>query len=276
MRSPLRWHVIKRQILLVFLVFIGLLLGCAFQRDSLRVSREAEAHARAFLQSRVCLSMPESEFKERIGNAEFMSILSSGEGHYETVTYEKTGFQARHFRGGKGNAAGVTHLVSGDGYFEIGYKGELGLRAQFQDGSFVGYSRWNVEVTGWWRGPYAGDFSPCFYDEQGKIREVSFSPEPTHVAVKGTTLRALRTAYLGRHLVINWQDGLSKGFRPGADLPAGTRIKIGPRYNERIFGLCLDDDRDCLTQDGLGEHKVLFVPEGSVVHDLIMESEPND
>jgi len=182
---------IKRHILFVFLVFVGLLLGCAFQRDSLRVSREAEAHALAFLQTRVCLSMSESEFKERIGNAKSMSILGSGEGRYEIVTYEKTGFEARGFRGGKSNAAGVTHLASGDGYLEIGYEGKLGLRAQFQGGAFVGSSRWTVEVTGWWHGPYGGDFSPCFFDEQGK----------------------------------------TKDFRPGPDLPSGTRIKVGPHYD---------------------------------------------
>ena len=269
---------IKRHILFVFLVFIGLLQGCApafFQSDSHRVSREAEAQARTFLQTRICLNMSESEFKERIGNARFMSILGSGEGRYEIVTYEKTGFQKRYFREGKSNAAGVTNLVSGDGYIEIGYNGKLGLRAQIQDGTFVGYSTWTIEMAGWWNGPYRGDFSPCFFDKQGKIREFSFSPDTTYVSVKGTTARPLRTVYLGRHLVINWQDGLSKDFRPGPDLPSGTRIKVGPRYNERIFGLSLDDTRDWLTQDGLGEHKFLFVPEGSVVHGLITEAEPN-
>jgi len=220
--------------------------------------------------------MSENEFKERVGNAKSISILGSGEGQYEIVTHEKTGFQKRFFRDGKRNASGVTQLVSGNGYLEIGSKEKVGLRAQFQDGTFVGYSEWTVEIAGWWDGPYVGDFSPCFFDEHGKIREFSFSPEAKALSVKGTTLRPLRTAYLGRQLVVNWQDGLSTGFRPGPDLPSGTRVEVGPRYNERIYGLSIDDDRDRLTQDGLGEHKVLFVPEGSVVRGLIAEAERSE
>jgi hypothetical protein len=86
----------------------------------------------------------------------------------------------------------------------------------------------------------------------------------------------LHTAYLGRQLVINWEDGLSEDSRPGPDLPPGTRVKVGPRYNERVYGFSIDDDRDWLTQDGMGEHKVLFVPKGSDVNGMITGAGPND
>jgi len=125
--------------LLLTLSLIFLLDGCIsplvvlFQPETYRLSFKNVEKCKTFLRENTCVGMTQERFLETVRSPP--KPLATGEK--------------------------VEIINAGENYYEIGIGGEPSIRAVFENGRYVGYSQWIVEMAGGgWGHPWSDSIGP--------------------------------------------------------------------------------------------------------------------